>query len=230
MTGGQCGADGTVRWSSKSAIAGSRGEHSPVRRAAGRRLAGSWEPQLPVWGALRSSHRWVVSSALAHRRPLAGFGAHRLPRSPGDPGSAGGDHILRNLHRRLGALPQVASLRNASALSALKRSSSSVLSCPGGRPGTRWSPPLIVPRQQVSPPQTRPYCATFRSMAPRKPAHWIEKAFGGTIERPSGDRDVTGEFDRRDYSVVVKNRGAIRTRGNGRFIGPEGLARSSNRL
>jgi len=43
-------------------------------------------------------------------------------------------------------------------------------------------------------------------MAPRKPTHWIEKAFGGN-ERPSGDRDVTGEFDRTDYSVVVKNRG-----------------------
>jgi hypothetical protein len=44
-------------------------------------------------------------------------------------------------------------------------------------------------------------------MAPRKPTHWIEKAFGAKNERPFGDRDVTVEFDRNDYSVVVKNRG-----------------------
>ena len=41
-------------------------------------------------------------------------------------------------------------------------------------------------------------------MAPRKPTHWIEVAFGAKNERPSGDRDVTGEFDRIDYSVVVE--------------------------
>ena len=38
--------------------------------------------------------------------------------------------------------------------------------------------------------------------------HWIEKALGAMAEpfQPGG-RDATSEFDRTDYSVVVKNRG-----------------------
>jgi hypothetical protein len=39
--------------------------------------------------------------------------------------------------------------------------------------------------------------------------HWIEKALGGMVEplQPS-DRKATREFNRTDYSVVVKIRGA----------------------
>jgi hypothetical protein len=47
-------------------------------------------------------------------------------------------------------------------------------------------------------------------MAPRKPMHWIEKALGGMVEpfQPR-NRETMSEFDRTDYSVVVKNRGRL---------------------
>jgi len=39
-------------------------------------------------------------------------------------------------------------------------------------------------------------------MVPRKPTYWIEKALGG-MEEPM----QPGDFNRTDYSVVVKSRG-----------------------